>query len=134
MAVSKKKTAKKRKTTRKTTPRKGTVTVLPKGFTAIESGFGRSWPDEDTKIGEAITGIVTGYRDVPRAKNKGGDTQVMTVEIADGTSLSLWKGAVLTPLFEEDYEGMEVWIRYDGLAKKKRGQNPARLYTYAYKE
>ena len=133
MAASKKKTATKRKTTRRKAPRKGTVATLPKGFTAIQSGFGRSWPD-DTKIGEAITGIVTGYRDVKLPKNKGGDTQTMQIEQADGTTLDVWKSAVLEPFFKEDYEGIEVWIRFDGLGKKKRGQNPAKLFTFAYNE
>lgn len=122
-----------KKTAKKATTRKAkTVAQLPKGFTAIESGFSASWPDDATKIGDAIQGVVTGYRDVPRAKNKGGDTQVMSVEQADGVTVSVWKSAVLKPLFEEDFEGVEVWIRYDGLGKKKKGQNQARLYTIAY--
>lgn len=126
-------TRKKTATKRKTTPRKGTITALPKGFTAIASGFNKSWPD-DAKIGDAITGIVTGYRDVPLPKSQGGPTQIMSVEQADRTTLNVWKSTVLEPFFDEDYEGVEVWIRFDGLGKKKRGQNPAKLFTFAYKE
>lgn len=125
--------ARKKTTRRKTTARKGAVSVLPKGFTAIESGFSKSWPD-NTKLGEVIQGIVTGYRDVTLPKSKGGNTQIMTVEQADGTTVSVWKSAVLEPFFEDDYEGVEIWIRFDGLGKKKRGQNPAKLFTFAYKE
>lgn len=132
--MASKKKVTKRKTTRRKTPRKGTVAQLPKGFTAIQSGFGLSWPNEETKIGDAIEGVVTGYRTVKRAKNKGGDTQVMSVEQADGTHITVWKSAVLETFFDEDYEGLSVWIRFDGLGKKKRGQNPAKLFTYAYKE
>lgn len=107
---------------------------LPKGFTTITSGFNPNWPDEGTKIGEAIQGVIIDYRDVPRPKNKGGDTQVAVLEKADGSQVDIWKSAVLKPLFDEDYEGVEVWIRYDGLGKKKRGQNPARLYSIGYNE
>ena len=118
---------------RKKTVRKGTVAQLPKGFTAIESGFSKSWPD-DTKPGEAIQGIVTGYRDVKLPKNKGGNTQIMAIELNDGTTVSVWKSTVLEPLFDEDYEGIKVWIRFDGFGKKKSGQNPAKLFTFAYVE
>lgn len=121
-----------KKTATKKAATKGAQAQLPKGFTAIESGFSKSWPSEDTAIGDAISGIVTGYRDVPRPKSKGGDTQVMSIELDDGSTVSVWKSAVLKPLFEEDYTDVAVWIRYDGLGKKKKGQNAARLYTIAY--
>jgi hypothetical protein len=123
-----------KKASKKTAAKKGTQAQLPKGFTAISSGFSKSWPSEETKIGDAIEGVVTEYRDVPRPKAKGGDTQVMSIEQEDGTTVSVWKSAVLTPFFDEDYEGVRVWIRFDGHGKKKKGQNPVKLFTFAYEE
>lgn len=128
------KKATKKTATRKRAPAKTAAAELPKGFTAIAGGFNKSWPNDETAVGEAVQGTVIEYRDVPRAKSKGGDTQVAVIELADGTQIDVWNSAVLRPLFEEDYEGVEVWIRFDGLGKKKRGQNPAKLFTFAYNE
>lgn len=133
--MARKKATKKRATTRKAPVKKAAAQAqLPKGFTAIAGGFNKSWPNDETGIGDAIQGVIIEYRDVPRAKSKGGDTQVAVIEQADGTQMDVWKSAVLKPLFDEDYTDVEVWIRFDGLGKKKRGQNPAKLFTFAYAE
>lgn len=119
-----------RKKTKKA-PRKGAIASLPKGFEAI-GGFGQSWPNEDTKIGEAIQGEVVDYKyDI---KTQHGKTDNMTVETKDGTVYTVWNSAGLKQFFDEDYTGVQVWLRFDGLGKKKGKRNPAKLFKTAYKE
>jgi hypothetical protein len=126
-----KKTARK-ETTRKT--RKPTVTVLPKGFTSI-GGFGKSWPNDDTKVGQAIGGTVTDYDEIAVTREgRKVKVQNLKLETPEGEVFTVWESAGLMILFEEDYTGFQVWIRYDGLGAKKRGRNQARLYSVAYKE
>lgn len=131
--ATKKRVAKKRVTKRAAPKKAAQQAALPKGFTAIESGFGKSWPD-DAKIGDAIQGVVTGYRDVDLPKSKGGPTQIMSIEAPDGTTYSVWRSTVLEPLFDEDHTDYEVWLRFDGLAKAKGNNNPAKLFTMAVRE
>jgi len=112
--------------------------VLPKGFTSI-GGFGQSWPQEETKKGEAVQGTVIEYDSIKVVRKRGGKNVTETVhnlklETKDGTVITLWESATLKSLFAEDYTDVEIWVRYDGLGKKKRGQNPAKLFTLAYNE
>ena len=120
-----------RKTKRKT---KSKVTQLPKGFTSI-GGFGASWPNDETKAGEAISGTVIEYDEFEVVR--GGKKQLaetLKLETDDGTVFTVWRSAALGHLFDEDYTDLQVWLRFDGLGKKKRGQNPAKLFTTAYNE
>ena len=53
-----------------------------------------------------------------------------------GERFTVWESAALGGLFDsiaETGEGPEVYIRYDGLGKKKPGQNPPKLFTVAIK-
>lgn len=128
--AGKKKTA----TKRKYKPRKGTVTTLPKGFTSI-GGFGKSWPNDDTKVGQAIGGTVTDYDEiVVTREGRKVKVQNLKLETTEGEVFTVWESAGLMILFDEDYTGLVIWIRYDGLGPKKRGRNQARLYSIAYKE
>ncbi len=105
--------------------------TLPEGFTPI-GGFGVSWPGEDTKKGEMIRGIVTGYDEVIVTRNnKKTEVQNLKLEAGDGSIYTVWASAGNRALFDEDYTDVEVAIRYDGLGRKKRGQNPPRLFTIA---
>lgn len=125
--------------TRKYTRKKSPVqAALPKGFTSI-GGFGKSWPDEDTKKGAAVQGLVIEYDSIKVTRKRGGRNVTETVnnlklETTDGTVITLWESATLKSLFAEDYTDIEIWVRYDGLGKKKHGQNPAKLFTLAYNE
>jgi hypothetical protein len=113
------------------TARKGKVTQLPKGFQPI-GGFGASWPGDDTKVGEMIRGIVTEYDEVTVTR-EGKKVQVenLKLEADDDRIYTVWQSAGNRALFDEDYTEIEVAIRYDGLGPKKRGRNPARLYSIA---
>jgi len=111
---------------------------LPKGFTSI-GGFGKSWPNDDTKKGQAICGVVLEYDSIIVTRKRGKKNvketvQNMRLETDNGEVFTIWESAGLKTLFEEDYTDLEVWLRYDGLGKKKSGQNPPRLYTLGYNE
>lgn len=108
------------------------LSELPKGYTAI-GGFGKSWPDDDTKPGESIAGIVTEYQE--DIKTQHGITSNLKLETASGEVFTVWRSAALAVLFDDDdYTDMEVWLRFDGLGKKKGKKNPAKLFTIAVKE
>jgi hypothetical protein len=131
---------------KKTTSKKSSAqAALPKGFTSI-GGFGQSWPvlsdpkeKTDTKPGDAVQGIVIEYDSIKVTRKRGGKNVTETVhnlklELKDGTVITLWDSATLKALFKDDYTDFQLWVRYDGLAKAKRGQNPAKLFTIAYNE
>ena len=115
--------------------RKTAVASLPKGYTTI-GGFGKSLPNDDTKVGEALGGIVSGYDEiVVTREGKKVKVQNLKLETKEGTVYTVWESAGLTSLFgDDDYTECEIWIRYDGLSAQKRGRNPARLYTLAFNE
>lgn len=121
-----------KKAAKKAAPRKAVkVAALPKGFTAI-GGFGKTWPEDNTKIGEAIRGTVAEYHE--NIKTQHGVTANLKLETKSGEVYTVWSSAALSILFDEDYTDVEVWIRYDGLGKKKPGKNQAKLYTLAINE
>ena len=111
--------------------KKTTVAALPKGFTAI-GGFGKTFPGEDTKPGEAIQGVITDYHE--NIKTQHGVTANLKLEAADGEVYTVWQSAALAVLFDEDYTDVEVFIRFDGLGKKKGKKNPPKLFTLAVNE
>ena len=116
---------------RKKQTRKGKITALPKGFQPI-GGFGASWPNEDTKKGEMVRGVVIEYDEVSLTREgKKVKIQNLKLESSDGTIYTVWESAGNRALFDEDYTDIEVAIRYDGLGPKKRGRNPARLFSIA---
>jgi hypothetical protein len=53
-----------------------------------------------------------------------------------GERFTVWESAALVELFDqikETGEGPEVYLRFEGLGKKKPGQNPPKLFTVAIK-
>jgi len=123
--------AARKKTAKKTTRKAATVAALPKGFTAI-GGFGKTWPDDDTKVGEAIQGVVTDYHE--NIKTQHGTTANLKLEAANGEVYTVWQSAALAALFDEDYTDVEVWLRFDGMGKKKGKKNAPKLFTLAVNE
>ncbi len=102
-------------------------TELPKGFQAI-SGFGQSWPNDDTKKGDMIVGAIIEFDEVDVKRGKKTETvQNMKLESKEGVVYTLWESAGLRPLFDYE-EGSEVAIIFDGMGKAKAGQNAPRLY------
>lgn len=115
-----------KKTTRKAPAKQ---TALPRGYEAI-AGFGQSWPNDDTKIGDMIQGTVIEFDEV---ETKHGDNEVAKIETKDGTVYTFWRSATSGALFEYE-EGIEVAIIYDGLGKKKGKNNPPKLFRVGIKE
>ncbi len=108
-----------------------TGAALPKGFTAI-GGFGKTFPGDNEKIGTAIRGVVVEYAE--NIKTQHGVTSNLKLETATGEMYTVWQSAALGILFDEDYTDVEIWLRYDGLGKKKGKKNPAKLFTLAVNE
>lgn len=104
---------------------------LPKGYEAI-GGFSESWKPE--KAGDSIEGTVSGFRDVEVTRGKKKEaSRIMEIECKDGKTRSVWHSAGLNSLFERAEEGSQVYIRFEGMGKAKRGQNAPRLYTCGIK-
>ena len=108
------------------TKRKAKVTQLPKGFEPI-TGFGMGWPNDDTKKGDMIRGVMTDFDEFDTGKGKNKRTvQTVKVETDDGL-LTLYESSGLRVLFEYE-EGTEIAVIFDGMGRAKRGQNAPRLY------
>ena len=140
MAKTAKKTAK--KTARKKAPAKAAATALPEqeaipeGFEEIGGGYAPTWKVEDLKV---LHGPVTGgVREVELTIGRKKQTRrcMEVTRKKSGERFTVWESAALGELFDqitELGEGPEVYIRFDGLGKKKAGQNPPKLFTVAIK-
>lgn len=108
--------------------RKAKTAALPKGFTAI-GGFGKTFPGEKEKPGTAIRGVVIEYHE--NIKTQHGTTSNLKLETKEGEIYTVWESAALTVLFEDDYTDVEIWLRFDGMGKKKGKKNAPKLFTLA---
>jgi len=121
-------------------------TSIPKGMKQMGGGYAPTWKPE--KEGDNLHGKVHApvktVEFTQKRKVKGKMTEETVerrvVEIAsldDGKRHALWESAALVELFDalanegENAVGTEVFIQYDGLGKKKAGQNPPKLFTVA---
>jgi len=136
--------ATKKRATKKA-PAKGTAglptsSAVPAGFKQLGGGYADSWNPEP---GDVLCGEVTG--DIRELEVKRGRKTVQTrvMEVTDeatGKRLTVWESATLAPLFDtlagytDGALGSRVWIQFDGLGKKKTGQNPPKLFTVAIAE
>lgn len=114
---------------------------IPAGMKQMGGGYAPTWTP--IEIGDSIHGFVS---DMPKelTLNKGTKkenvTRVMEVTDSEGERFAVWDSAVLSSLFneidalEDDGIGTEIFIQYDGLGKKKTGQNPPKLFTVAIAE
>lgn len=138
-----KKTAKKTaKKTSKKSPATADATALPEtqavpeGFEEIGGGYAPTWKVEDLKV---LHGPVTGgVREVELTIGRKKQTRrcMEVTRKKSGERYTVWESAALGELFDtiaERGEGPEVYIRFDGLGKKKAGQNPPKLFTVAIK-
>ncbi len=109
---------------------------VPEGFRPLGGGYGESWNPEP---GDILTGPITGaVREIEvKRGRKTVNTRVMEVTDSEGGRHTVWDCATLSPLFDEvqgmgaDAVGVEVWMQFDGIGKKKPGQNPPKLFTAA---
>lgn len=117
-------------------------TDIPKGMKQLGGGYADTWKPETP--GEEIQGFVTDavktVEFTSKRKVKGKlveeTTERRVFELTTGTGerYAIWESAALVELFDlvvEHGVGLEVFLRYDGLGKKKPGQNPPKLFTVA---
>lgn len=110
---------------------KVSTTQLPKGYESI-GGFGKSWPNEDTEVGELLEGTIIEFDEVDVKRGKRTDTvQTLKLETVDGV-FTIWESSGTRALFEYE-EGTKVAIIFDGYGKAKRGQNAPKLFRIGVK-
>jgi hypothetical protein len=136
------KKAKKKATKKATAKAKATAEALPEseaipeGFEEIGGGYAPTWRVEELAV---LHGPVTGgVRDVELTIGRKKQTRrcMEVTRKKSGERFTVWESAALGDLFDqiaETGEGPEVYIRFDGLGKKKPGQNPPKLFTVAIK-
>lgn len=116
--------------------KKATKSALPRGYKAV-SGFGESWPGQDARKGAELTGTVTGFDEYKaparKGEKRGRIVKIARIESNDGKMYSVWESSGLRSLFAQD-EGAEVYLRFEGMGKAKKGQNAPKLYTVAVRE
>lgn len=109
---------------------------IPEGFETIGGGYAPTWrPEEKKTLHGPVTG---GVREVEMTIGRKKQTRRCMEVTAkkSGERYTVWESASLGALFDqivETGEGPEVYIRFDGLGKKKPGQNPPKLFTVAIK-
>ena len=114
----------------KASPKAKSENGLPAGFTRVE-GFAQQWDLEAMPVLQGIWGKVRTIQ-VKRGK-KMEDSRVCDVETEDGKRYTVWESATLKAGFEAAKEGDEVYISFDGMGHAKKGQNPPKLFTFAYR-
>ena len=143
-----KKTSKKaaKKTAKKLTPAQKSAAAhakalpegesIPEGMERIGASYAPAWNPEELRV---LHGPVTGaVREVELTIRKEKKT-VRCMEVTrkkSGERFTVWESASLSDLFDqivETGEGPEVYLRYEGLGKKKPGQNAPKLFTVAIK-
>lgn len=112
---------------------------IPAGMTQIGKNNAPSWKPE--AVDDFVHGTVIDVNTVHFEEQKRGnkvvseakDRRVMTLEQEDGERVAVWESAALIDLFDQVTNGevSSVFIRYDGLGKKKPGMNPPKLFTVA---
>lgn len=135
----------KKKTTRKSSKATATADALPdkepvpEGFAQIGGSYAPTWkPGEEGP--KTLHGPVTGaVREVEQTIGRRKQTRrcMEVTQKKTGKAFTVWESATLGALFDhigETGEGPEVWIRYDGVGKPKKGQHPPKLFTVAIKE
>ena len=109
---------------------------VPEGFKKLGGGYAETWAPE---IGDELIGAVTSpIKIVPlKQGRKTTDRRCLEVTQTDTeTRYTIWESATLVNMFDElgdNAEDYDVYIRFDGLGKKKAGQNAPKLFTVAIK-
>lgn len=132
MAVSKKKTTAKSGKAAASASLPATSGV-PEGFEKVGGSYAPTWKPE--KEGDSITGEVTSLiREVEMKMGRKTNTRRVVELTTDDGVYAVWESATLSNMFAEidaQGPGATYYIRFDGLGKKKTGQNPPKLFTVA---
>lgn len=124
--------AARKKATAKSLPK---ADAIPEGMTRIGKSYAPSWDVEAMGIlAGKVTDIVREVTIPAKGKRPEATRRVFEVTTVEGERFTVWESASLSEFFDavaDKGEGAEVWIRYDGLGKKKPGQNPPKLFTPA---
>ena len=111
--------------------------AVPEGFEKLGGGYAATWKPEEMKV---LHGPVTGgVREVELTIGRKKQTR-RCMEVTHKKSAeryTVWESAALGELFDnitETGEGPEVFLRFEGLGKKKAGQNAPKLFTVAIKQ
>ena len=134
--VARKKTQRK-KAHASSAPTLPTSANVPEGFKQLGGGYAPTWAPEN--IGDILQGVITSApREVTfKQGRKEVQRHVMEVTSNDGERFAVWQSATLGELFSQVAElgdkaiGTGVYLEYNGLGKKKAGQNPPKLFTVA---
>lgn len=119
------------KTTSDTKTEKQQYAQLPEGYTAI-GGMAKTW---DYQAEPLLEGTIVSFSEAEVKRGKKTETvPLCIVERQDGSRVTVWKSATLSPLFEEFEEGTQIAIAYQGLGTAKKGQNPPKLFALGYIE
>lgn len=131
----------KKKTTRKASASLPQGNDIPAGMQRIGSGNAPTWKPE---VGDSLHGTVTDAVKVVEFEQRrkvGGkmttekvERRVFEVTDEAGDRHAVWESAALAELFDQVVEhgvGLTVYLRFDGLGKKKPGQNAPKLFTVA---
>ena len=109
---------------------------VPEGFEKIGGGYAPTWKPDEMKV---LHGPVTGgVREVEMTIGRKKQTRkcMEVTHKKSGERFTLCESAALGELFDtitDTGEGPEVYLRYEGLGKAKRGQNAPKLFTVAIK-
>ena len=96
--------------------------------------YAPTWKPENA--GDSITGEITSLIREVKMKMGRKETTRRVVEMTtdDDGAFAIWESATLSDMFAQiDAEGPGgfYFIQFDGLGKKKAGQNPPKLFTVA---
>jgi hypothetical protein len=118
---------------KKATRKPATANAVPSGYKQIGGGYADSWNPEEMPVLEGkVTGEVkTVEMTIGRKKT---ERRCLEFTTNDDLAVTIWESAALGHFFDHvQNEGIggQYFIRYDGLGKAKKGQNPPKLFTVA---
>ena len=110
---------------------------IPEGFKQLGGSYAETWNVEEQPL---LQGVITGEVkevEITRQKEK---VMVRCCELTENETekrFTVWESAALESFIDKvaaEGIGGEYFLRYDGLGKKKRGQNAPTVFTVAFAE
>ena len=122
----------KAKTTVKRPAKFKATASLPEGYKTV--GRAPAWDFEKHPV---ISGIRGETHEVVFNKGDKKKEQKRRTIIVEDTNLgpvTVWESTMLAPFFDNTDDGDDVYIRFDGYGKAKKGMNAPKLFTTAVKQ